>query len=128
MSYGLAMVFAAVGMIFLFLPNGLLRFFNRISKPIGMAESPENGLAFFLVLAVAYMYLVTLLAWMMGRHPENPVFPLLLANGKIGSSLVSFGFFFFSRPYLIVLSNGIIDGLIGCAVLLLYFRAKGRRG
>jgi hypothetical protein len=92
-----------------------------------MTPSPENGLDFFLILAAAYMYLVTVLAWMMGRHAENSIFPLLLVNGKLASSLLSFGFFFISKPYLIFLVNGIVDGLIGCGVLLLYFRSKGIR-
>jgi hypothetical protein len=126
-SYLLAIVFAAVGLIFLFAPDGLIGFFNRISGRLGMTPSPENGLEFFLVLAAAYMYLVTALAWMMGRHAENPIFPLLLVNGKIASSLLSFGFFFISKPYLIFLVNGIVDGLIGGGVLLLYFRTKGIR-
>jgi len=126
-SYLLAIVFAAVGLIFLFAPDGLIGFFNRISGRLGMTPSPENGLDFFLILAAAYMYLVTVLAWMMGRHAENPIFPLLLVNGKIASSLLSFGFFFISKPYLIFLVNGIVDGLIGGGVLLLFFRTKGVR-
>jgi len=126
-SYLLATVFAAVGLIFLFAPDWLIGFFNGISGRLGMTPSPENGLDFFLILAAAYMYLVTVLAWMMGRHAENSIFPLLLVNGKLASSLLSFGFFFISKPYLIFLVNGIVDGLIGCGVLLLYFRSKGIR-
>ncbi len=126
-SYLLATVFAAVGSIFLFAPDSLTGFFNWVSGHLGMTPSPENGTSFFLVLAVAYMYMVTVLAWMMGRHAENSGFPLLLANAKIASSLLSFGFFIIFKPYLIFLVNGIVDGLIGCAVLLLYFRTKGIR-
>ena len=124
-GYGLAAVFAAVGLTFLFLPGEVLRLFNGISGRLGMVRSPENGLSLFLALAVAYMYLVTLLAWMMGRRPERRIFPFLLANGKIASALISFGLFFARAPYLIFLANGVVDGLIGCGVLVLCLRLKG---
>ncbi len=127
-GYGLAALFATVGLIFLILPGGVLRFFNGMSRSLGMEQSPQKGLSFFLALAVAYMYLVTLLAWMIGRHPEKTIFLFLLANGKIASSVISFGLFFASAPYLIFFANGVVDGLIGCGVLFLYFRLKGETG
>ena len=82
------------------------------------------GLNFYIVLAVAYMYLVGLLAFLMYKHPENMYFPLLLANGKLASSLLSLYMFSFHLPFLILVVNCIVDGLIGVAALIFYFKIK----
>jgi hypothetical protein len=127
-SYSLATIFALVGLLFLLQPRAVLVFFNTLSLSFGMSAAPEDGFSFYLVLAVAYMYIVTLLAWGTGRHPEKSTYPFLLANAKIASSLVSFGFFFLHRPYLIFLSNGIIDGFLGLVALALFRSSKESRG
>jgi hypothetical protein len=124
MSLFLAVIFAAVGLLFLLIPGGVLRFFNSISRPMGMARAPEVGYQFYLILAVAYMYAVTLLAWLMFRQPQNKAYPLLLSQAKLASSLLSFCLFFLHQPYLIYLANGIIDGAIGLAVLFVYLKMR----
>jgi len=118
LSLTLAVLFAMVGLIFLFIPQQVLHLFNTISPHWGLMASPELGRNFYLILAVAYMYLVTVLAWMMYRHPENRTFPWLLIQGKSASSLVSI-FFFLDAPYLIYLANAIVDGSIAIGVLFL---------
>jgi hypothetical protein len=112
----LAACFLLVGIIFLFFPAGVFSFFNLLSRALGMAEAPFVGGGFFLVLASGYMFLVSLLAWLMFRHPENGSFPSLLAQGKLATSLLSLGFFLVHRPYLIYLANFLVDGLIACGV------------
>lgn len=121
-SLSLAAVFAAVGLVFLLQPGGVLEFFNFLARHLGMIESPQVGHQFYLVLAVAYMYAVTLLAWMMFRHPRDRSYPLLLLNAKISSSLLSFALFVLHQPYLVYLTNGIVDGAIGLVVLYFYGR------
>jgi len=124
MSLFLAAVFAAVGLIFLLFPRGVLRFFNFVSRPLGMARAPEVGYQFYLILAAAYMYVVARLAWLMFRQPWNRVYPMLLWQAKLASSLVSFCLFFLHQPYLIYLVNGIIDGAIGLVVLFIYLKMQ----
>ena len=70
------------------------------------------------------MYLVTLLAWLMFRNPHNALLPLLLAQGKFASSILSLVFFFGRAPYLVCLANAVTDGLIGALVMWLYFLQK----
>jgi hypothetical protein len=123
----LAVVFAAVGLLFLFLPAGVVSFFNRISGPWGFPPAPVEGPGLFTLLAVAYMAVVTALAWSMARRPDQPVIPRLLVLAKIASSLLSFGLFFFKTGTFIVLVNGIVDGLIGGFVLWLTKPQKKRR-
>lgn len=123
-SFGLMMAFLIVGFIFLFYPDQLLVFFNNLSRPLNMREGPEQGVDFFLVLAVAYMYLVAFLAMMMYRYPRNILFPLLLANGKTASALISIYLFLAHGPFLIYLTGFVVDTLIALAVWLFYNRIK----
>jgi hypothetical protein len=112
----LAACFLLVGALFLAFPGGVLSLFNRLSRPLGLPASPIVGPSFFLVLTSGYMYLVSILAWLMFRHPENRLFSFLLVQGKLATSLLSLGFFIIHRPYLLYLANFLVDGLIAGAV------------
>jgi hypothetical protein len=116
----LAISFAVTGLLFLFIPDQVLILFNTISDPLGMPVSPVTSWSFYLILAVGYMYLVTVLAFLMFRYPENKYFPQLLAQAKIASSLLSLALFLFHAHYLIYLANFIIDSAIGAVVVTLY--------
>jgi hypothetical protein len=113
-------LFAVTGMLFLFIPDEVLTLFNHFSLSLGMPESPLTGSGFYLILAVGYMYVVTMLAFFMFRHPDNRYFPRLLVHAKLASSLLSLALFLFDAQYLIYLTNFIVDGLFGGIVLLLY--------
>jgi hypothetical protein len=126
LSLALAVIFAAVGLTFLLLPGGVISFFSRLSETLGFRPAPPAGADFFLILAVGYMTVVTFLAWQMYRHPHEKTFPLILTVAKVASSVVSFAFFIVLAPYLIYLVNGLVDGLIGAVVLLLYFSLPTR--
>ncbi len=123
----MVIIFAIVGFIFLFFADGVLEFFNSIATYTGMKLSPVQGVDFYLILAVGYMYLVSLLAYMMFKHPDNPYFPLLLTNAKLASSVLSLCFFILHQPYPIYLTNCIVDGLIGLLVLYFYLKIKKRQ-
>lgn len=114
-----AAIFAAVGFMFLFFPNSVLIFFNSISGYFNLPKAALQGANFYLILASAYMYLVTLLASLMYRHPEQNIYPFLLSQGKLASSIISIYLYFTHQPYLIYLANFFIDGLIGIAALCL---------
>lgn len=114
-----AAIFAVVGLIFLFSPTSALIFFNSISSHFGLPQSPVQGTSFYLILSAAYMYLVTLLACLMYRYPEQTIYPFLLAHGKLASSIISIYLFLMHQPYLIYFVNFVIDGFIGIAALYL---------
>lgn len=126
-SLGLALVFALVGAIFLILPRETLSFFNALSRRLGMVEGPAER-SFFGVLAVAYMYVVTALAWRMYKAPREKIYPLLLGQAKVASSLLSFLMFALHAPWLIYLVNGIVDGGLGIIVLAIYRRVRAAAG
>jgi hypothetical protein len=115
-SLFLAVVFAAVGILFLFLPGTVLRFFNDLSPHFGLLPSGGGDVNLFVVLAAAYMYVVSLLAWLMYRHPDQDLPPIILINAKLASSLLSFALFLFVVPSLALLVNGVVDGCLGGGV------------
>ncbi len=121
-SFGLGIVFAVVGLTFLLIPNTVLTFFNDFSSGLGFPEAPLHGMNFYLILAVAYMYLVTLLAFQMCRKPRERIYPFLLTNAKIASSLLSLFLLISQEHYFIFLANFLVDGLIGLSVLILMKR------
>ena len=123
-SLSLCIIFILVGLIFLFWTEKVLIFFNSLSGLLGMTPAPIIAGNFYLILAVAYMYLVAVLAYLMFRQPENRYFPLLLVHGKWASALLSLFFFVSESPYLIYLTNFFIDGFLGALSLFFYFRIK----
>ena len=123
----LAVIFAIVGLTFLLVPERVILLFNDLSSSFGMAVVPAVGLNFYLILAAAYMYIVTVLAVFMYRYPRNRSYPLLLCHAKLASAALSILLFVIHKPYLLYLGNGIVDGGIGIAVLFIYI-AKKRAG
>jgi hypothetical protein len=123
-SLVLMLLFAITGILFLSLPDKVMEFFNTLSSSFGLQPAPVIGWNFYLILAVGYMYLVTLLAFLMFRRPANRSFPLLLIHAKLASSVLSLAFFLLQEHYLIYLANFIIDGAIGLVVLTLYLKMR----
>lgn len=117
-------IFAVVGLLFLFFTDPVLAFFNNLSMTFGLPEAPLEATNFYLALASAFMYLVTLLAFMMYRNPENKVYPVLLTHGKIASSVLSLYLFLTHQHYLIYITNFIVDGCIAIVLLLLIKKMK----
>lgn len=116
--------FAVVGLIFLLIPRQVLIFFNTLSDLWGLPHTPADGFDFYVILSVAYMYLVTVFAYLMYRNPNQQLFPFLLAHGKFMSSLLSLAAFIFQHRYLIYISNFFIDGFIGIVALYMYYQVR----
>jgi hypothetical protein len=125
MSLTLAIVFVIVGFVFLFDPGSVFSFMNACARSLGMMESREYRGDFYQILAVGYMYVVSLLAFQMYQHPENRHFLWVLINAKSASSALSFLFFIFVHPYFIYLANGVVDGTLACGLLVLRQKSKG---
>ncbi len=124
LSFILMLLFAITGILFLVLPDKVIAFFNTLSVFPGLLQSPVIDWNFYLILAAGYMYLVTVLAFLMFRHPQNRQFPLLLTHAKLASSILSLVFYLLHAHYLIYLANFIIDGVIGIIVLTLYLKMR----
>ena len=124
-SLAAGVVFAAVGCLFLFFPDAPIRFFNGYSAVFGLPAAPLSGAGFYLALAAAYMFIVTVLAFRMARSPETDAYPVLLAQAKLASSALSLYLFIAHAPYMIYFANFIVDGLIGiCVIVLMKYRRR----
>jgi hypothetical protein len=123
-SFILMLLFAVTGLLFLGIPDKVLALFNTLSSPLGLPHSQITGWSFYLILAVGYMYLVTVLAFLMFKHPVNHYFPFFLVHAKLASSVLSLAFFVLQAHYLIYLANFIIDGAIGIIVLAFYLKMR----
>jgi hypothetical protein len=117
-------IFAAVGFLFLFFTDPVLDFFNNLSPIFGLPEAPLKATNFYLALASAFMYLVTLLAFLMYKNPDNKIYPVLLTHGKVASSVLSLYLFLTHQHYLIYITNFIVDGCIAIVLLLLIKNMK----
>jgi hypothetical protein len=124
-SLFLMIVFGAVGLIFLLLPIQVLEFFNDCSRILGMEEAPVTSGGFYVILGVAYMYVVTCAAYLMHRNPHNVAPLLLLIHAKGASSILSALFFLFHHPYLVYITNAVVDGSLA-AILFAFFLKRGR--
>ncbi len=125
-SLVLSIAFAIVGLLFLFFSGEILALFNRISDSLGAPRGPEETGGLYLALAVSYMYLVALIAFLMHRRPHDRSLPLLLINGKAASSFLSVALYLFDHPFIIYGTNAVIDGGIALGVFFLYKKCMGR--
>src|SRR5213078_2367411 len=102
---GLAVAFAATGLLFFLFPDGTLGVLNAAGSPLGFPPAPPSALRFWLSLGLAYMVLVTLLAAQIARDPRGRAHLMpLLAAGKATSSLTCAGCFVLSIPAFIYLA------------------------
>jgi hypothetical protein len=120
----MALIFGAVGLMFIIFPVVVLNYFNQLSESLSLPKYPESEAVFYPILAAAYMYLVTVLAYLMYRNPMEKLYPFLIAHGKLASSILSLLLFVFEGQYLIYITNGIVDRMIGLAALVYYRKLK----
>src|SRR3989449_5235264 len=115
---GLALAFAATGLLFFLFPDGTVRALNAPGSPLGFPPAPPSALRFWLSLGLAYMVLVTLLAAQIARDPRRHAHLMpLLAAGKATSSLTCAGYFVFSLPAFLYLANALVDGTLALVAL-----------
>jgi hypothetical protein len=125
----LAASFAAVGILFIAAPNGVLDVISDLGDDIGdFARAPETVEKFWLALAFAYMVVIAgICAVVQADVVRYRPLLLVLAAGKAASSLAALGFYVFDSDVFIYLLNFIVDGLL-VGVSLLLWTIAGRIG
>jgi hypothetical protein len=124
----MAIGFALTGIFFIAWPDGTLARLTEFGDHFGdFTAAPETDERLWLSLGFAYMVVITGLALVAQADPVRyrPML-LVLAAGKAASSITSFVFFFEDDVFAYLL-NGIVDGSLVFASLLLYSLA-GRIG
>jgi hypothetical protein len=125
----LAASFFVVGALFIITPDGVLDTISDLGDAIGdFPRAPETVEQFWLALGFAYMVVITAICVVaqMDVVRYRP-FLLVLAVGKVASSLAALGFFLFDDNVFIYLLNFLVDGYLVFASLLLW-RIAGRVG
>ncbi|GBD08442.1 hypothetical protein HRbin22_00682 [Candidatus Thermoflexus japonica] len=122
----LAFAFAVTGVGFLVFPEAVLEGIERVGRSIGPFPSAPGG-RFWLILAFAYMILVTFLAGLSAWRPSTfrPMLWALMA-GKLASSLTALAFFMLDHPAFIYLLNFLVDGGIVLLVGLCAWFLRGQ--
>jgi hypothetical protein len=124
----MAIGFAVTGFFFIAWPDGTLARLTEFGDNFGdFASAPETDERLWLSLGFAYMVVITALA-LIAQADVVRYRPMLLAlaAGKAASSITSLVFFIEDDVFAYLL-NGIVDGLLVFASLLLWSLA-GRVG
>jgi hypothetical protein len=124
----MAVGFAITGFFFIAWPDGTLARLTELGHHFGFHTSaPETEERLWLSLGFAYMVVITALAWIASTDVVRyrPML-LALAAGKAASSITSW-IFFIEDDVFAYLLNGIVDGFLVFASLLLWSLA-GRIG
>jgi hypothetical protein len=117
----MAIGFAVTGFFFIAWPDGTLARLTEFGDHFGdFTAAPETDERLWLSLGFAYMVVITAIAWIASTDPvrHRPML-LALAAGKAASSATSL-VFFVQDDVFVYLLNGIVDGLLVGASLLLY--------
>src|ERR687897_625100 len=125
----LAVSFAVVGLLFIAAPDGVLDVISDLGDEIGdFPRAPETAEQLWLALGFAYMVVIAgICAVVQADVVRYRPLLLVLAIGKVASSLAALGFYVFDSDVFIYLLNFIVDGFhVGVALLL--WRIAGRVG
>jgi hypothetical protein len=120
--------FAITGFFFIAWPDGTLARLTELGDHFGdFTAAPKTDERLWLSLGFAYMVVITAIALIASTDPvrHRPML-LALAAGKAASSITSF-IFFIQDDVFVYLLNGIVDGSLVLASLLLWSLA-GRIG
>jgi hypothetical protein len=113
-----APIFAAGGLGFYAIPGVITASMNQGARTVGLEESPVDADNLWIVLAAAYMALITAIsadAAMTTDPARRHSLARYLLVGKVSSSLGALGYFAFRRRAYAFLANFLLDG--GIAVV-----------
>ncbi|HSI80842.1 MAG TPA: hypothetical protein VK919_09350 [Solirubrobacterales bacterium] len=123
----LAAAFALVGLLFIVMPDGLLGALDDVGEwlPLGDFDpAPETAQQLWLALGFAYMVVIAGIC-VIAQADVVRYRPMLLvlAAGKLASSLAGLGFYIFDAPVFAYLLNFVVDGSLVAIVLALWVLA-----
>ncbi len=118
----LAVSFAVVGILFIATPDGVLNSINDVGDWIGgFTPEPDTGTQFWLALAFAYMVIITAICLVVVTDVRRyRPFILVLAVGKVASSLAALAFLILDANYFVYLLNFLVDGYLAILAVWLW--------
>ncbi len=118
----LAFSFALVGLLFIAAPNPVLNTISDLGADLGsFTRAPHGSEQLWLGLAFSYMVVITGICLIAQADVVRfrPLL-LLLALGKVASSLSALGFYLFDQQVFIYLLNFFLDGSLVLVALWLW--------
>ena len=122
-----APIFAAGGLGFYLLPGMITASMNQGARLSGLEESPVDADNLWVVLAGAYMALITAIAAdaaLTDDAARRHTLARYLLVGKVTSSLGALGYFAFRRRAYAFLANFVLDGGIAAVTYSLLRQAE----
>ena len=118
----LAISFAVVGILFIAAPNGVLDTISDLGNDLGgFVRAPHGTEQLWLGLAFSYMVVITGICLIAQTDVVRyRTLLLLLAVGKVASSLSALGFYLFDQHVFIYLLNFLVDGSLVLVALWLW--------
>ena len=118
----LAISFAVVGILFIAVPNGVLDTISDLGNDLGgFVRAPHGTEQLWLGLAFSYMVVITGICLIAQTDVVRyRSLLLLLAVGKVASSLSALGFYLFDQHVFIYLLNFLVDGSLVLVALWLW--------
>jgi hypothetical protein len=106
-------MFAIGGALFYLTPGRVTQSMNQQARLTGLDESPVDADNVWVILAMAYMAIITGLSHTAARDPvRRQDLVRFLILGKAASSLGALGYFLFRRKSHAFLVNFVLDGAI----------------
>jgi hypothetical protein len=125
--------FAVTGILFLATPDGVVSALDDVGDLLGgFATGPETQQKLWLALAFAYMTVIAAIALVVSTDVARyrPLL-LVLAAGKVASSLPAGAFFIFDEHVFVYLVTFVVDGAlvaVSIACWVLSGRVEDRTG
>ena len=118
----LAVSFAVVGILFIAVPDGVLDAISDLGDELGgFSRAPHGTEQLWLALGFSYMVVIAGICLVAQADVVRyrPLL-LLLAAGKVASSLASLGFYLFDEDVFAYLLNFLVDGSLALVALWLW--------
>jgi len=118
----LAISFAVVGILFIATPSGVLDTISELGTDLGgFVRAPHSSEQLWLGLAFSYMVVITGICVIAQLDVVRyRTLLLLLAVGKVSSSLSALAFYLFDQHVFIYLLNFLVDGSLVLVALWLW--------
>jgi hypothetical protein len=118
----LAISFAVVGILFIATPSGVLDTISELGADLGgFVRAPHSSEQLWLGLAFSYMVVITGICVIAQLDVVRyRALLLLLAVGKVSSSLSALAFYLFDQHVFIYLLNFLVDGSLVLVALWLW--------
>ncbi len=123
----LGVLYLAVGLIFLLVPDLITYVMNAAPRTVGWGELlPDSSERFWVVLAVSMMGMLTALSFLASESPGTRGYALVHILSKILSTVGFLYMYFNHRPYFAYLAGAATDFPLAILVTFLTLRTAGK--